>query len=90
MARHCGRRHHQSLRQIAPLEQRRLFGFRGAGEEGWWEGAAALAAGLAAQLVVARDGTVTCQHLHLTEDRFVPHTGLICKTNVDSKLGEEH
>lgn len=59
-----------------------LFGFSSFGKEQWWEGAAAFAAGLAAQLLVARDGTVTCKHFHLTEDRFVSHTGLICKTNI--------
>lgn len=67
--------------QITLIKHHFLLSFSSFGKEWWWESAAALAAGLTAQLVVARDGTVTCKHFHLTEDRFVSHTGLICKTN---------
>lgn len=63
------------------IKQRFLFSLSSLGKEWRWEGAAALAAGLTAELVVARDGTVPCKHFHLTEDRFVSHTGFICKTN---------
>lgn len=46
----------------------------------WCQSAAPLAARLTAQLVVAGDGAVAGQDLHLAEDGLIPCTRLICPT----------
>lgn len=73
------RGHHQSPLQVAQIQCCIPLS---PSPSGWWEAAAPPAAGLAAQLVVARDGAVSGQHFHLAEDGFVSQAGLICKTNV--------
>lgn len=46
------------------------------------------AAGVAAQLVVARNGAVPCKHLHLAEDGFVSMTRLIWKSKNTQRDGQ--
>lgn len=56
------------------------------GEHG--QSSAAPAAGLAAQLVVARNGAVPREHLHLAEDGFVSMTRLIWKSKSTQRDGQ--